>query len=242
MVQPNLRFTVNVLAAAVLSGLAAISIPGTAEATRFVSYLKPYIGAEYNYMSLKGKESWDDIFPTSYNSVKLLLGSRFNKYLGVELGYARSAKRDRFANFVAGQSVLGSTVPAGGINNIRMKSRTSNWDLDLNGYYPLMNQVDLMATVGVARKRAELDGSETPQIAGTTIDESVRNATAKRKYIYRLGFGGEYTENSFVLRGRLLWENTSRLRLQSEGLGANAPTKAFQNGFGVSLGVHYKFM
>jgi opacity protein-like surface antigen len=125
--------------------LCALAIVGTAPAyaapttTGNDLFFKPYVGADYQYTHIEDADgngvSVGDVFKNNLNGGDIHVGARIHKNLGVELGYERTEVGKK-------SNVLGS----GFDTNLRQQGGT----LDMLGYLPVSNSVDLIGTVGAA--------------------------------------------------------------------------------------------
>jgi hypothetical protein len=112
-------------------------------------FLKPYVGADYDYVHVNYKDNidgtglnGDDAANDTLHGFDLHAGVRVHKYLGFEGSYiwTADAKKD---------NVLGS-----GINT---KVNVRGGTLDAMGYLPIDNKVELIGTVGISRLKANLN-------------------------------------------------------------------------------------
>lgn len=200
---------------------------------------EPYLGIEYKNHFLEGKGDWERVLPKEYNSGKLFIGAKFTKYFGIELGYTSAIRKTQNASLASGEIFLGDVVPDLVTLNTTTKVKPVSWDLDLNGYFPIQDNFDLIATLGLALNKIDINSDLTVQVIGTDIDDAVINAKAKPTIIPRLGLGSENKFGNFRIRARILWENTGKIRLKDAGLDENDPRDAFKDSFGFSLSLIY---
>jgi hypothetical protein len=193
---------------------------------------EPYVGLEYKYQIMKGKDDWSKVLPKNFHNLGIFVGDRFMKNVGVELGYERSLRKTKDASFAVTDTFFGGNP--GAATTTSAKVRLSSFHLDLMGYMPLGDDdFELIGTIGLASAKPKVDISNNP----TTGFETV---SGKRKTLPRIGFGAQYQEEGsmFGVRGLVRWEGTSRLRANLGTLTntfPNASTKIYKSG--VSLAV-----
>ena len=186
---------------AVLGSLAGVSM---ANADMGMDRLNPYVGLEYKYQVMKAKSDWSKVAPKNFHNLGLILGSKFHKNVGVEVGYERSNKKSKDATFAATDTFFG----VGGVAaTTKAKVRLSSFHFDVMGYMPMgCDDFNLIGTVGLASTKPKVDVSSALGGFGSV--------SGKRKVIPRIGFGAQYQEEGsmFGVRGLLRWEGTSKLR------------------------------
>lgn len=178
-------------------------------------FLKPYVGADYQYTHLDYKDSGGDVLPESLNGGDVHVGARVNKYLGFEAGYTLNSSASK-------DNILGT-----GINS---KVKLDGGTLDALGYLPVTSdgKVELIGTVGVTRLEGKVDLSGTA--AGNASEWETKG---------RIGGGAEYwlTDN-LNLRGLVRYQGASFSDIGNKvglaGTGAN-------NAVIANLGVNYEF-
>ena len=212
----------------VLGTLAGVSM---ANADMGMDSLNPYVGLEYKYQVMKAKSDWSKVAPKNFHNLGLILGSKFHKNVGVEVGYERSNKKSKDANFAGTDTFFGE--PAAGAT--KAKVRLSSFHFDVMGYMPMgCDDFNLIGTVGLASTKPKIDVSP----AGNGLD----TVSGKRKVIPRIGFGAQYQEEGsmFGVRGLLRWEGTSRLRanlgsLNNAGNFPDASSKIYKSAISVAV-------
>eukprot|EP01126_Amoeba_proteus_P055137 TRINITY_DN6827_c0_g3_i4.p1 TRINITY_DN6827_c0_g3~~TRINITY_DN6827_c0_g3_i4.p1 ORF type:complete len:193 (-),score=10.69 TRINITY_DN6827_c0_g3_i4:183-761(-) len=159
---------------------------------------------------MKAKRDWSKVLPKNFHNLGLILGSKFHKNVGVEVGYERSNKKSTDASFTAADTFFGTQNPLRATFTTKAKVRLSSFHFDVMGYMPIgCDDFNLIGTVGLASTKPKID--ITSSVAGNNDFESV---SGKRKVIPRIGFGAQYQEEGsmFGVRGLVRWEGTSRLK------------------------------
>ena len=197
---------------------------------------RPYLGAEYKYQHLKGKNDWNEVLPKDFSAGTIFGGLRFSEKFGLELGYTHSdmEKRNEFLTGVRfGQA-------ASNVSSVA-KVKFDSINLDANGYVPLNDALNLVGTLGVGFMKGKFDGSDTTQTAGTLIDEALLNTTdGNRRIVPRIGFGAEWMfHDMFGARARVLWEGTSALRFKEHV--ATTSNKPFKDSCAFTFGLFAQF-
>ncbi|MDB6096580.1 MAG: hypothetical protein JWM09_858 [Francisellaceae bacterium] len=186
----------------------------------------PYMGAEFQSTWMKGKTSWKPFLNKTYPGVNLLVGSRFHQNAGVELGYDWSKRKTQNTLLSTGQT-LNSRV------------RISGAHLDVNGYLPVMENLELLGSLGVGFIKPKFNLS-----TDRTGTVSVSAVGGKTKAVARLGLGLQGMVNEKVgLRATVRYLGTSRLRVshpeQLAALGVS--NKPFKDATALNLGAFVKF-
>lgn len=219
-----------------------------------------YFGGGYEWNRMKDKA----LKTNSYSTGNIFVGGRgYN--LGAEVGYNFGSK----AHTVLIAPVQTSfTVPIfGGIQSktvtqtIKAKFSAGGY-IDLQGYFPLDEELELMGSIGLGRMRASL--SKTVNTIngytgrpGVIISNSVINglyvpgnsATStstnshNNKSVLRLGAGAQYLfSNNLGFRAIFRWKNTSKLKATiGTGGGTARHTIAPKDTISLELGAFIKF-
>ena len=169
----------------------AVSTPGDGNAVPVGFFFKPYVGADYQYISASYKDniggtgvSGGDLYADSFNGGDIHIGARVHKYLGFETGYFDTAHSSQ-------SNILGTTV--------KSSAKLDGWTLDAMGYLPIgeSQKFELIGTFGIARTTA----SGSARVNGTTYSENGSETKG------RIGGGAEYwlTDN-LNLRGLVRYQ------------------------------------
>lgn len=219
-----------------ISGFAFIS--NIAEASVFDGAI-PYLGIDYKYQNMEGKGDWEDILPNNYHNFGAHFGIKFPENFGLEVGYAKSLKESSEKTFSVGDTVFGTTLTAGQSATLKSKVTLKNYYIDINGYWKMSNNFDLLGTLGIGRGKAKIQdngSSGTP----TSLITEMQNVDGHHRFVPRVGIGAEYKFKSLAFRGRFLWEGTQNFR--AKNVSPNVPKKYADNSYSFSLGVSYLFL
>jgi opacity protein-like surface antigen len=136
--------------------LAALCISNAAYASTNGFFIKPYIGADYQYASFDYQDdptiglNGSDLAEDSLNGGDIHIGARVHNNLGFELSYLQTEQGKK-------SNILGT-----GINS---KVEFKGFTLDAMGYLPIdeAKRFELIATAGVSRLRGKVsfDGAAT---------------------------------------------------------------------------------
>jgi hypothetical protein len=164
----------NKLATLALSGVMLVS--GTAFGMDFDP--KFYLGGEAQLNKLKNGQNFQDTNGKSMirkksPSLGAFLGTRFNEYLGAELGYT--------ALKTSKQTL---------VNNNTLTVKMRNPYLDVLGYIPVANDVDVIGSIGVGRLQTKTSMKAANN--ATLQLTSMQHSDAKAKAGVRLGVGAQY--------------------------------------------------
>ncbi len=146
---------------------AVIALPVVAaEPTHYIVYEQPqattssanglYVGAEIGYTKNRIVGQADQFNEDAGNNYGGFVGYQFNKYFGVEAGYNQTDDFEKTSQF------QGADITA----NNSLKT----YSIDLLGYAPVTNRVDLMAGVGYERARLQSEGTATDGIITENFD------------------------------------------------------------------------
>lgn len=219
------------------AALLAVIVPGAAYAQEMTiggESVRPYVGLEYNYIVTDVNSQAYDLdtngfndyagepYEDSYHALVPNIGVRIGEYFGAELGYLRSTEESKGlsgADFLAGTS--GKT-----------ETRLTGWNLDLNGYIPVTEQLEAIGSVGVGRYEADYDYSGNI-IAGGLNFGGVNLSDTDKDTALRVGAGLQYNVSENVsLRGMvryidLEFEDTGVTQMDGAWIGAAGVSYAF---------------
>lgn len=209
--------------------------------TEFFSDLRFYLGGQYKWTNLGGREDFKDILPRSFHHGGFYLGARFNENWGAEAGWDIGLKKTKDERRV-GTAVFGTPLGAGNTLTTRIKMHLEDLRLDGIGYLPVKRNINLLAILGVGYIKPKFGASVAlsgPD--GTLVDDELRTIYGERRAVWRVGPGIEFTESHWTVRVKVLYEGTGQLRVQN-GINAGIiPSKAFSDSIAVNVGAHYTF-
>lgn len=156
-----------------ISAITAILLSTSAQADDF--FIKPYVGAEYQFTHIDYKDGNEDLAPQNFNAANGHIGARVHKNLGFEAGYTQSATATK-------DNVLGSGL------DVKMHFQAVN--LDALGYLPIGDgKTELIGTAGAVYTK--LHSSVTG--FGSSSDHETKP---------RFGLGAQYwISDNFNVRG-----------------------------------------
>jgi opacity protein-like surface antigen len=172
-----------------------------------------YLGGELNYSKHNYDQEFKDSIATANGSIKskvpgmsILAGARFYKNFGLELGYT----------FLKAAKSTGNT-------NGNLKAK--NAYLDLLGYVPIINQIELVGTMGVGRMQTK----ETEDLNQDQFIERIGRTGL------RIGAGAQYNiDNKWSARAMLRYQKVG-------GKGKDSNIGMIKNTTSLSAGIAYLF-
>jgi hypothetical protein len=207
--------------------------------------INPILGVDYYQAWMKGKNSFANFFPKSYPGATVYVGAKFHENFGVELGYDVSGRQKHNWTLAQGSTFFGTTNTNATYTGTT-KVRRSGGHIDLVGYLPVMECVDLTASVGYGWLKTKIDSTfslANPAASGSA--STIASFKGKNKGVFRLGVGANFMVTDMVgFRGKVSWENTSALRVNSTPTAALTgliPNKAFKDTIALAVGAFVKF-
>jgi len=199
----------NIVTGAVVVG--AMLAAGNAAAD--MGDMKPYVGVDYYHVMMKGKKSIDlpgfgnvdltKALPKSYPGASIYAGIKFMENFGAELGADFSKKK--------------SATVTDGVDTVKNEVKRNGGHLDLVGFWPLNDCFNLIGSLGA--------GMAKPKFT-TTFNNVGVPVSSKTEMFARIGAGASYMlTDMFGLRGKINWENTSRLKANIANTGEFKPFK-----------------
>jgi opacity protein-like surface antigen len=165
-----------------MKNLIAVALSGSVLATSaaFADF-EPrfYVGADavYNHLNLDKKLSNDTkTFKKNKLGANFVLGGKFHEFFGAEAGYS-------FMQKVKGETKAATSFIAPVAT--KFNAKVNNMYLDLMGFYPVSQEVDLLASVGVGRMKVKFtNGVKT--IADSKSSKSKTGLRARVGAQYKL--------------------------------------------------------
>ena len=137
---------------------------------------------------------------------------------------------------------IGKEMPSKKVRAVIAEMRNKGFSLEWDVYYPIDAQFNVMASFGFITMHPNLEINAT---SSTNLGSALNKVKGRNKTIFRPGLGVEYLEKNWGARGRLLWDDTQKLYLNTDRVGAtffNALTpKAFKQTMTFTFGVFYRF-
>jgi opacity protein-like surface antigen len=213
--------------------------------------VSPYVGAEYEWTRSNTHHRHSDsdgVFSRhslakSYNGGNIFLGGRWCDF-GLELGYDFTGRKSRTFRGAPGARLVPGTTATFGTDFAKVKNRFDGWHVDLNGYMPVCDCLELIGSLGYGwvRPRFSVDYAIV-DTAGTRLftADDISNHNRYRG-VFRLGAGAQYMVTECVgIRGMVRWKNINhRNRANSTSLAFVGSTRA-KDAVSLSAGAFMKF-
>ncbi len=201
----------------------------------------PFLGVDYYHAYMKGRNSWNSIFPNSYPGGTFYVGTKFHQYFGLELGYDWSLKQKKEWALPAGSNFFGTVQQS--ISGTT-KVQRSGGHLDVVGYLPVAESVELIGSLGFGWIQTKIQ-TTFDVVPGATVEgSSLASVSGKGRGVFRVGVGANYMLTDIVgMRAKVGWESTSTLRIEGNQTftAAQYDTKAFKGTTALAVGLFVKF-
>lgn len=149
------------------------------------TFFKPYIGAEYQYTHVNYGSAIDGILDDSLHGGAINIGARVHRNLGVEVGYMATQNGEE-------DNVRGTAIDS--------KTSMRGFTVDVMGYLPVGERMELIGTAGLVHLRSEVELS-APGFGVATADNTDTNG--------RVGVGAQYwLSDNLNLRGLVRYQQT----------------------------------
>ena len=144
--------------------------------------IRPYIGVDGIYTNADMDTIAEDYgIADTYKSLAVAAGLKFNKNFGAEIFYQQSGEESEYF-----------------LPRMDITTKFNAYGIDLQGYLPISQEVELMASLGIAQYNYEVE------ISGYGISEKEDDDTLG----IRLGVGAQYNiTNHIALRGMVRYTN-----------------------------------
>ncbi len=220
---------------------AILAAAGSASADTWFEDCKPVVGIDFKWAKIKNSGDWKGVFPESFPGASVYVGTKFMENFGAELGYDTTGKRGKQLSLNTGDTVGGATatVPTG----IRGNVRFAGPHLDLVGFWPLENCFEMFVSLGLGWVKPTVNVDHVGG-ASSNLANDLTSITGKGKTIGRVGIGVNWMATDCVgLRVKALYENTSKLRVQSNAVSNAVLTnlKPWKDSYSLAVGAFLKF-
>lgn len=159
-----------------LAGIAASLFSVNAHAADIE--FNPYVGLDYAYSDIDMKSGMDELVETKYNSFKLDLGAKLHKNFGLEAFYQQSGEESKSVMDWEGDI-------------LKTKTKFKAYGVDVIGYLPVVEQIELLGSVGVAQYK--FDAKYGGDYYGNDDEDNLA---------LRLGIGAQYNiDEHFSING-----------------------------------------
>lgn len=235
------------------SALVMAASPVMAEIAGFSGWeYGPYIGIDVQLRHVKFPNDFGgNLFKKNYIQGNPFVGVRFNDFLGIEVGYEETVKKN--ATVINGPGVIevNDFIPEGAFhysnNFFRMRGANAN----IKAFIPFCvcdEKFDLLGAVGVSHLKTKL----THQITAVSFFGAFRPLTIgemqeqkatffKRRLIMRAMVGLQYFINCNVgVRATYTWENTKKFKNMTDLTVGNEIAK-MKNSQLYGLGLFWQF-
>ncbi len=213
------------------------------------SELTPYIGfnAQMRYLPFVknyGHGSFEPKMPQG----EMFVGFKVNPYLGFELGYLRSVTRHRTATIKAPVELMGNPdyLSNGGLGfeMANSSSRIDGGSLNVVGFLPIDDEIQLLGSVGIARLRTKLRYIPLSNGGGVLNAAQIREFTSdfvRCEYVPQAKIGIQHMLTSSVgLRALVGWDGTKNFNLMHDKQ-ATKFRVSLKNSYNIGLGLAYYF-
>jgi len=203
--------------------------------------LNPYVGVDAKWSKMGAQKGLGDTqVAKNYPQGDLFAGLKLNDWVGAEVGYESTTKKNRTVVTGSGQGFFGTSVTAGFPVSSTTKTRLAGFHANVVGFYPVLEEcrVSLFASIGLARLKfsSDLNFDDVAPI-GMEYRRFV-----KRKWVPRVTAGVEHmlVEN-FGIRAMVSWEKTSTFRNIFSKTSSSPLYVAPKNTTSAGLGAFYSF-
>ena len=201
--------------------LAGLLLAVSSSAIAFIDDVSYYTGFGVSHDRVKNANDSTLLHFSSFAGGHFFVGADLHENYGIELGY----------DFTGAEK---KTVTVGAVS-AKSKSKLAGFYLDAKGYYPVMDNLKLVATLGFGIKRFEIKYSGDAAILAAA-DVSARTYKSKRKTILRAGLGLDYMfSDNWGANLMARFENTKKLRFKNNSNAFIGNTKS------IGASVYYKF-
>jgi len=220
--------------------------PSTTMALDLLDCLTPYVGMNVGWRHQGFAEAFGgNLVSKNYPEGNVYLGMKYQDYLGIQLGFDATSKKQRTSKFTAPYIAFGLFTDAH-FDELKASTRIYGWHIDLLGFIPIClnnEQYHIISSIGVSKKRFKLKVFNTISGAeilnGSDVEESTRDFFSTQ-CMARVALGLQYMMTQCTgIRIMGNWENTSKFKNlatqnNQEGMGRVTLRKAFTVNFGVS--------
>jgi hypothetical protein len=149
-----------------------------------------YIGLDYNVRIMEGRDRYNyatsDVFPKTYHGFELYAAHRFDNDVGLSLSWEQTAYSDNSHVFSNGEHFIAIDQVAG--NVARIQSRVEVIHFDVNGYFNVTDNFEVMGQMGLGLTRVTMHAYLTA--SGVTTNMMPSNNFDN--LVPRVGLGLQY--------------------------------------------------
>lgn len=235
--------SIRILFLFIFSFFTLLIIPLPTHAISANIVFRPFYGADYYRVWMKGRNHYSGLFPHAYIGATLYAGTKLCDNLGLELGYDWSSRRSRRWRLTRGQPFFNTIVPRTFGGETRISRHGPH--LDVVGFIPLPECFEFFASLGYGWVKpkivfAAISISEpaTPQ------SSAIVSLKGKAHGVLRLGTGISLIFADMVgIRFKLGWETTSSLSISGSSLFSQLGfvKRGFRDSFTAAIGGFVRF-
>lgn len=183
----------------------------------------PYIGAEAQWRQIGFHKGYgDNLFKHDFPQGNVFLGVKANEYMGLELGYEITKKRQRINSLGPGDVANGGVLTSG-VMQYNSTAQLYGPHVDLVGFLPIRkapsphSKIDLLASIGMAYLKGHFVSNVTFIDGERVSGDAVTRTFSGSRNILRLGVGLQNMLSCDVgIRFMINWENTAKLKLTNK--------------------------
>ena len=200
--------------------------------------IEPYCGGGFEWSTANHRrgDSHGTLFNKYYGGANAYLGARWRD-VSIEAGHESTGEKDKSASHIALSSQQ-EVVKAG----IRLHNYFKSWHLDLNTYFPIYGDFELIGSLGYGAVKHKAHGGMTLLAADKVVLSERLYFPNQYKGAFRFGIGAEQMICDHIgIRGMIRYKLLdNRTRLKSDIFGVNEIVK-YKNIISVSAGIIFKF-
>lgn len=198
----------------------------------------PFAGIDYLQRWTRGSGDWGKIMPRSFSGFSAYVGARWDCF-GIELGYDWTQRRKRDFVLRTGEEFFITPIGTEFAGNARVELQGGH--IDLHGYLPVVDCIELIGVVGVGYVQPRIAISIDRPVSGP-LRNALITASGQGHLVGRLRFGGSYMITPCVgLRALFGWEGFESLRVKTNSSVSGISHKGFKSAFTAAGGVFVKF-
>jgi hypothetical protein len=215
--------------------------------TVYTDNVMPFVGADFEYSIINPHNDWRNFFSRVFPGGNGFVGVRLSEYIGFELGYDFTGKKEKTHEFIAGETFFNFPSPVLVGTTVHSKISFNGWHLDLLGFVPLDHCIDLLLTVGYSATRAKLQ-FDVGTVGNPTLLSIIPTLNARGRTFLRLGGGIQWMVTDMTgVRALVRWKNTNRINFRNtpgiDFLVANygVSRTLYKDAVTVAVGVFFRF-
>ena len=206
-----------------------------------------FIGADFEYSLIKASGDWDRVVSKVYSGGNGFAGCRLSEYIGFEIGYEFTGKKDKAHEFVLGETFFSLPNTSFIGTNTQIQTSFNGWHVDLLGFIPLDHCIDLLLIGGYGAMKLK---SQFHVLTGPfpLLNDAILSINSKGRTFLRLGGGIQWMVTDMTgVRALLRWQNTNRLTIRGNSnfgsvlIANNISSKIYKDAVTAAVGVFFRF-